>query len=79
MFFTHKKKIRPIRIENDSFDFFPCEKNDTFNQKSQEVYEFRAKIPAFYRPLQLAEYRFKSASQTFNEKNLSPRVFLVKK
>ena len=69
MFFTHEKK--DTSNQNRERCFFPCEKNDTFNQKSQEVYEFRAKIPAFYRPLQLAEYRFK--------KNLSPRVFLVKK
>ena len=77
MFFTHEKK--DTSNQNRERCLFPCEKNDTFNQKSREVYEFRAKIPAFYRPLQLAEYRFKSASQTFNEKNLSPRVFLVKK
>ena len=77
MFFTREKN--DTSNQNRERCFFPCEKNDTFNQKSQEVYEFRAKIPAFHRPLQLAEYRFKSASKTFNEKNSSPRVFLVKK
>ena len=77
MFFTHEKN--DTSNQNRERCFFPCEKNDTFNQKSQEVYEFRAKIPAFYRRLQLAEHRFKSASQTFNEKNLSRRVFLVEK
>ena len=42
-----------------------------------EVCESYAKIPAFYRRLQCPH--FASASQTFNKKSFSQRVFLIKK
>ena len=43
-----------------------------------EVYEFPAKIPAFYKRLTIQRPRFASASQSFNYKSFSRRVLLVK-
>ena len=66
-----------LRIANNVFS---CAKNDRFNQKPQIlVREFLAKIPAFYRPLQLCGAPCSGASQAVNKKSFSRRVFLVKK
>ena len=66
MVFTREKMIRPIRIANDVF--LVWEKR-YMQAEAMEVFEFRAKIPAFC----------SAASQTFKEESFSRRVFLVKK
>ena len=51
MVFTREKMIRPIRIGNDVF--LVCEKC-YMQSEATEVFEFRAKISAFYSHLWLA-------------------------
>ena len=73
------------REENDTSNqnrercFFTSEKNDTSNQKSQRCVSFAPKFLPFIGASILQRPLFASASQTFNEKSLSRRVFLVKK
>ena len=56
MFFTREKKKEKSN-HNRERCFSKCEKNDTYlvQSKATDVCEFRARIPAFYKRLQLAE------------------------
>ena len=69
MVFTREKN--DTSNQNRERCFFMCEKNDTSNQKPQKCVSF-APIP----PVIAA---CSAASQTFNEKSFTQRVFLAKK
>ena len=70
MVFTREKN--DTSNQNRERCFLTCEKNDTSNQKPQRCVGFAPKFPPFIAACS-------AASQTFNEKSFTQRVFLAKK